>query len=84
MRNKKRFEDFNGNGSGWSLEKYRYIDLNIRQVNDLRGGCDIGTGGMINQKDNVSIQKIVFRCPAKSHFLHILKAVLPILKLTSC
>ena len=36
---KKRFDDFNENGSGWSLESFAYFDLHISQVNDLRGGC---------------------------------------------
>ena len=47
---KKRFDDFNDRGSGWSLEKYRHLDLNIRQVNDLRGGCGVGVRGMLAEK----------------------------------
>ena len=34
-----RFDDFVEKGSGWALESFKYLDLHITQVNDLRGGC---------------------------------------------
>ena len=36
---KKRYDDFMGRGSGWTLESFSYLDLHISQINDLRGGC---------------------------------------------
>ena len=36
---KNRFDDFVNKGSGWSVESFKYYDLHITQVNDLRGGC---------------------------------------------
>ena len=35
----KRFDDFIDKGSGWTLESFKWFDLHITQVNDLRGGC---------------------------------------------
>ena len=35
----QRFDDFVEKGSGWSLHSFRYYDLHITQLNDLRGGC---------------------------------------------
>ena len=34
-----RFDDFVEKGSGWALKSFKYLDLHITQVNDLRGGC---------------------------------------------
>ena len=35
----KRYDDFIDKGSGWALESFKWFDLHITQVNDLRGGC---------------------------------------------
>jgi len=35
----KRYDDFIDKGSGWALESFKWFDLHISQVNDLRGGC---------------------------------------------
>ena len=40
-----RFDDFVEKGRGWALESFKYLDLHITQVNDLRGG---GPDFMIN------------------------------------
>ena len=36
---KTRFDDFVEQGSGWSIDSFKYYDLHITQVNDVRGGC---------------------------------------------
>ena len=46
---KSRFDDFNEKGSGWTLERFRYLDVNISQVNDLRGGCGIYIKNAVSQ-----------------------------------
>ena len=36
----KRYDDFVGKGSGWTLQGLKFYDLHITQTYDLRGGCD--------------------------------------------
>ena len=50
----RRYDDFVDKGSGWSLESYKYLDLHITQVNDLRGGCD---NTIINNVKNVTSRR---------------------------
>ena len=36
----KRYDDFVGKGSGWTIQGLKFYDLHITQTHDLRGGCN--------------------------------------------
>ena len=45
----KRYDDFVGKGSGWSVQGLKFCDLHITKTNDLRGGCEYSTFGNFNE-----------------------------------
>jgi len=50
----KRNDDFIDKGSGWTLQSFKWLDLHITQVNDLRGGC---SDRMIDPFKNIPLYK---------------------------
>ena len=45
----KRYDDFVGKGSGWTLQGLKFCDLHITKMNDLRGGCKYSAFGNFNE-----------------------------------
>ena len=45
----KRYDDFVGKGSGWSVQGLKFCDLHITKTNDLRGGCEYSAFGNFNE-----------------------------------
>ena len=50
----RRYDDFVDKGSGWTLQNFKWFDLHITQINDLRGGCN---STFINNMRNVTSRR---------------------------
>ena len=50
----RRYDDFVDKGSGWTLQNFKWLDLHITQINDLRGGC---YSTFINNTRNVTSRR---------------------------
>ena len=50
----RRYDYFVDKGSGWTLQNFKWFDLHITQINDLRGGCN---STFINNMRNVTSRR---------------------------